>query len=92
MGMDPKRKRVIERGGQDEIPPEDEPRAVSPEDRPRAGKTDAGYGGGQASERTGATAIREETTDAPPVGKGGLGRRPAGPGVQPKRPMKEDHG
>jgi hypothetical protein len=89
MGIDPKQKRVIEQ--QEDLVPEDEPRDVSTRGRPRAGKTDAGYGGGQASGRTGGSAVREDTTDAPPVGKGNLGRRPVGPDAQPKRPGKEDH-
>jgi hypothetical protein len=89
MGMDPKQQRVLRE--EDEPVPEDEPRDVSAQARPRAGKTDAGYGGGQASGRTGASAVREDDTLAPPTGHGNLGRRPTGPDVQPKRPGKQDH-
>lgn len=81
MGMDPKQQRVLER--QEEVVPEDEPRDVSDEARPRAGSEDAGYGGGQASGKTGGSPVREDETDAPPVGKGNLGRRSAGPNMKP---------
>jgi hypothetical protein len=91
MGMDPKQKRVLEQ--QEDVVPEDEPRDVSDEARPRAGRTDQdepGYGGGQASGQTGGSAVSEEDeTNAPPVGKGNLGRRPVGPDVQPKQPTRE---
>jgi hypothetical protein len=89
MGMDPKQKRVLEE--QEEPVPEDEPRDVSADARPRAGKADGASGGGQASGRTGGTAVSEEVTNAPPTGKGNLGRRKAGPDDEPKRPGKEDH-
>jgi hypothetical protein len=87
MGMDPKQQRVLEE--QEEVVPEDEPRDVSDGARPRAGEEDPGYGGGQAAGRTGGSTLREDQTNAPPVGKGNLGRRPVGPDVQPKRPTEE---
>jgi hypothetical protein len=87
VGMDPKQKRVLEQ--QEEVVPEDEPRDVSDEARPRAGTDDAGYGGGQAAGRTGGSVVQEDETNAPPVGKGNLGRRPLGPDVQPKHPTRE---
>lgn len=90
MGMDPKQQRVLEQ--QEDVAPEDEPRDTSDEARPRAGSLDQdqpGYGGGQAAGRTGGSAVREDHTEAPPVGKGNLGRRPPGPDVRPKRPTEE---
>ena len=90
MGMDPKQQRVLEQ--QEDVAPEDEPRDTSDEARPRAGRADQdepGYGGGQAAGKTGGSTVREDFTNAPPVGKGQLGRRPVGPDGVPTKPTPE---